>query len=322
MDRNLAFNTTEISAHVLLDAPIDFSAAGVLRGLWQCYPSLDLGTQMAEDDTVFSTDDAVTVNVMATQLQQDAALVRLICRPGPQDWDFDSLRPDQIVQHPKLDWILPRVTGSLEIQVVPRGNDLVSRFRAARLCTCLLGLIGTRSEALAVYWGPADHFLPTKAIRLMVDEVLCGDFPLTQWISTRLIGYHDDGHDYLGGITQGVVSLLGCEISLPAARLSAYEVNQILMSAVARVTSTGTPFSDGEIYTPEGVHHTQIEARLAPRGFQGAQTDTWMLFHENCSIDPLLLLGPAVHELEADAITSGHHSAQSSFKTRLRGTIH
>jgi hypothetical protein len=322
LGRDTSLKPYDFSAHVLLDAPVDFSAAGVLRGLWQCYPTLDLGSQLAEDETVYSTDDAICVQIMATQFYEDAALVRLICRPGQQEWDFDSLRPDQLAQHPKLDWILPRVTGSLEIQVTPRGNDLVSRFRAARLCACLVGLIGNRSQALAVYWGAADHFLPIKTIRLMTEDVLCGDFPLTQWISTRLIGYQDRGQDYLGGITQGLVPLVGYEISLPAARLTAYQVTQVLMSAVARVTSQASPFRDGEIFEPGGLDDTKIEARLAPQGFQGAQSDTWMLFHENCAIDPLLLLGPAAPDLSHHRVQSNRQYLQTPFKTQLRGSIH
>jgi hypothetical protein len=315
---------TVFDAYVLLSEPIRFHPSEIIAALTEDYPALDIRCpegleQTGELDALCDTDRFITVPLMLWQ-GVDQGIVSLIRLPGYGTWDPDALDPNQRVRFHDVADALRQNRSYICVSVGARGNDLTSRFRAARLCSCIAAVFARLPVALAVYWEKAGHFLSPAQTIEMADTAMADSWPFRDWIGLRLKRGTHEGMSMSMGVSHGVVDFAGYEFSFAPAPVELHWVAALLWGCSRMALEHGTIYKDGDTMSDEGQERAKAcRLRHVPKGTSGSSADTILIVHPDSPTDHEAIVGPITSRPPPPGVDNTAPDDPGFFKRLLRG---
>lgn len=323
---------TVFDAYVLLSEPIRFHPSEIIAALTEDYPALDIRCpegleQTGELDALCDTDRFITVPLMLWQ-GADRGIVSLIRLPGYGTWDPDALDPNQRVRFHDVADALRQNRSYICVSVGARGDDLTSRFRAARLCSCIAAVFARLPVALAVYWEKAGHFLSPAQTIEMADTAMADSWPFRDWIGLRLKRGTHEGMSMSLGVSHGVVDFAGYEFSFAPAPVELGWVADLLWVSAHMALERGSVFSDGDTMDFEAADSERLEGRRraapyrlrhVPKGTDGSSADAILIVHPDSPTDHEAIVGPITSRPPPPGVDTTRRGDPGFFKRLLRG---
>ena len=310
------------SAYVMLSEGVQFNTAEIRAALAEDYPSLELSPGGLDEalDTDCDTNQFITHPLMMGAKGADGAIASLIRLPGYGTWDPAQVQPWQKIGCPDLDARLARNRSYICVSVGAKSDDLLTTFRAARLCSCIAAVFAKLPVALACYWEPGDHFLSPEAVIQMADKSVCDDWPVMQWLGLKL-GYTRKGGQQLAmGLTSGLSHFKGYELSYAAAPVELGTAGHWLACTAEMALAYGNTFSDGDtISAPDAAKADCLRIRVVPAGTNGSNCDVVLLVHPDSPVDHEEVAGPITSTPPPPGFDNRIQPREGFFKRMIRG---
>lgn len=309
------------SAYVLLSAPLKFNTSEIEAALRQRFPSLELGDSVPMPFEC-DTDDFITSPILfgaeGADVQGSVNLIRL---PGYGTWDPDGVPPALYAQCPNLPDRLRRNKSYICVSTGAGSHGLLEAFRAARLCSAVASLFASRSEALAVFWEPAGHFLSPEEMIRAADAAISDDWPIPAWVHLAVGQGLDEGRkvDWSRGVTQGLSAFKGYELSAPVAPIRPAELAKYMMATMNMTLAHGSEFNDGDTMAMEDGSGVKWRFRHIAEGVEDNPIPLLALIHPQSKYDAEDRLGKPLNEPPPPGFDNRRPPKQGWFKRLLRG---
>ncbi|MEO1292280.1 MAG: hypothetical protein AAFV62_05530 [Pseudomonadota bacterium] len=196
--------------------------------------------------------------------------------------------------------------------------NLASRYRQARLATCLSAVFAKLPICTAVYF-PSGDVIARPEMWVKAAETAAQDqWPLGEWFSYEINLQADrpDGRPTFSCGLVGMAAFNGHEVALASAPVGPDVATQYVMGAAYLLLAGGSVFKDSDTIGLDG-SGLQLRIRLLPEGVQ-AQTDTWILVHPESPLDEAALFGAQTHPPAPPGVDA-RKRPEKGFMTRLLG---
>jgi hypothetical protein len=290
--------TDNFTAYVLLSEPLQFRFPEIWEAVREDYPDLEWAFSVAVDPPF----DSGTVS-MGTYFggcspggASPNGMVSFLSTPGPIGIDLsDAIMKSRFV-FPEAKQAIERHRSCFSIAVSSVDTSIAARFDAARRMSALLAIFCKLPICLGAYFPSADIILAPNRWIEAADTSAKGKLPAMQWINYiiapasegRFISAEGDGRFTI--FTIGCAAFNGHEIVLPSVKMDRTEALGYVYSAVTMLLEYGHEFRDGNTMGDEE-QRLKIRIRHCAEGFEGSQTDQWVLFHPSSSVDDVKMFG-------------------------------
>lgn len=306
------------SVNVLFSEPLQFRQADVIAAIKEEFPSL--GDWHDVPDSAIHDTGLVVVAALIGGGSADLKWVSLTAMPGPfpKDGHYDNAI-NRALGFKGGREAFNAHTSVLTITVKSKGPDLVSRFKAARLATCVSAVFAGDPTCLGVMFPSGDVFSSPEDWRKAAQNAVADEWPVTSWISYEIRQYAPAAP---GGKPQstcgsvGVAAFNGHEVSFAAAPVVPGYAAEKVIGAVTLLLACGNTFVDSDTIGDENGDE-RIRIRFMEEG-PDWQTDSWVLIHPDSSIDEFAVFGERSRPPAPTGVDNRIHAREDHMKGLLQ----
>ena len=277
--------------HLLFSEPLQFRLTDVVKAIEDEFPSLGNWNNFL-GDLVYDTSQVV-IGLLENEASSELSAVIFSSFPGKLDaGNHYDVAINRALGFPGARQAMDNHASYLSIMVSSKKTDLASRFKAARLVTCVSAVIAADPTCSAVLFPSGDVIASPQDWYEGAKSAAKNEWPLTTWFSYQPTPYAPvtpDGPPQFAWGSIGMAAFNGQEVNFASAPLDPAEGYTYVLGALHLLLSGGNTFRDGDTIGIEDSNE-KIRVRFLKEG-PDSQTDAWVLMHPASKLDEMAIFG-------------------------------